>query len=81
MALTQEGQWAKERTYPPNPHPLLMMAMSHDEHFVIGTFMTGFQLWQVMDDNKQEMCQVTTLKLPSGASPHQTISLNIELIS
>ena len=79
MALTQEGQWAKERTYPPNPHPLLMMAMSHDEHFVIGTFMTGFQLWQVMDDNKQEMCQVTTLKLPSGMG--KTTYLDIELIS
>lgn len=78
MALTQEGQWAKERTYPPNPHPLLMMAMSHDEHFVIGTFMTGFQLWQVMDDNKQEMCQVTTLKLPSGRG--KTTYLDIELV-
>ena len=37
----------KEQTYPPYPHPLLQLAMSQDEHFVIGTFMTGFQLWKV----------------------------------
>ena len=60
MSHLQDGHWSKDRTYPPNPHPLLQLAMSQDEHFVIGTFMTGFQLWQVLDANKKDMCQCTT---------------------
>ena len=71
--VLQDGHWSKERTYPPNPHPLLQLAMSQDEHFVIGTFMTGFQLWQVLDANKKDMCQCTTLKLPSGLLLSTTI--------
>ena len=36
--------WAKEKTYSKNSYPLLMLELSSDEIFVIGTFMTGFQV-------------------------------------
>ncbi len=33
--------WYKEKDYPKNPYPLLQLALSQDEVYVIGTFMTG----------------------------------------
>lgn len=59
--------WWREKDYPKNPYPLLQLALSQDEQYVIGTFMTGFQLWNidvVNNSNTGEGC--TTLKLPSG---------------
>ena len=59
--------WWREKDYPKNPYPLLMLEVSHEESFVIGTFMTGFQLWNIEvinNSNSGEGC--TTLKLPSG---------------
>lgn len=59
--------WWREKDYPKNPYPLLQLGLSQDEKYVIGTFMTGFQLWHIQisnDSNTGEGC--TTLKLPSG---------------
>ena len=59
--------WWREKDYPKNPYPLLQLDVSQEEGFVIGTFMTGFQLWNVQvvnNSNVGEGC--TTLKLPSG---------------
>eukprot|EP00095_Tigriopus_kingsejongensis_P001882 maker-scaffold70_size417918-snap-gene-3.18 protein:Tk01882 transcript:maker-scaffold70_size417918-snap-gene-3.18-mRNA-1 annotation:"leucine-rich repeat and wd repeat-containing protein kiaa1239-like" len=53
--------WSKSHEFPDNKHPLLMIELSMDEIFVIGTFMVGFQLWRVKDGQ-----DYTILKLPSG---------------
>ena len=43
-----------------------MLELSNDEVFVIGTFMTGFQLWKAAGRDGENRSQCTTLKLPSG---------------
>jgi hypothetical protein len=65
MFAFRNGCWYREKDYPKNPHPLLQLALSQDESYVIGTFLTGFQLWAVSAINEAgNGC--TTLKLPTG---------------
>ena len=59
----ESNRWKKAWTYSENECPLLMVELSQDEAYIIGTFMTGFHLWQT-EKKKDEPC--TTLKLPSG---------------
>ena len=37
--------WWKEKDYPKNPYHLLQLVCSQDESFVIGTFLTGRDLF------------------------------------
>ena len=52
-AESSRPEWRKECALPPNSFPLLMLELSQDQVFVVGTFMTGFQLWNSTDDNRQ----------------------------
>ena len=52
-ADSSRPEWRKECALPPNSFPLLMLELSQDEVFVVGTFMTGFQLWNSTEDNRQ----------------------------
>ena len=52
-AESSRPEWRKECALPPNSFPLLMLELSQDESFVVGTFMTGFQLWNSNEDNRQ----------------------------
>ena len=52
-AESSRPEWRKECALPPNSFPLLMLELSQDESFVVGTFMTGFQLWNSTEDNRQ----------------------------
>lgn len=42
----------EEEVLPENSFPLLMLELSQDETFAIGTFMTGFQLWDTAKRNR-----------------------------
>ena len=53
LAESSRPEWRKECALPPNSFPLLMLELSQDESFVVGTFMTGFQLWNSTEDNRQ----------------------------
>ena len=53
LAESSRPEWRKECALPPNSFPLLMLELSQDEVFVVGTFMTGFQLWNSTEDNMQ----------------------------
>ena len=61
MFRYEKSAWKKDITYNENKSPLLMVELSQDEVYVIGTFMTGFHLWRV-----EEQDDFTSLKLPSG---------------
>ncbi|XP_069948531.1 NACHT and WD repeat domain-containing protein 2 [Cherax quadricarinatus] len=52
--------WTLERVVAPNDHKLLMLHLSDDQKHLIGTFMMGFQVWEV------EAGEAWTLKLPHG---------------
>ena len=52
-AESSRPEWRKECALPPNSFSLLMLELSQDESFVVGTFMTGFQLWNSTEDNRQ----------------------------
>ena len=62
--------WKVCKTYDTNPYPLLQLKLSTEEHFVIGTFMTGFLLWStkvetgVLKDTFKK--SATVLHLPNG---------------
>ena len=60
------GCWLKDKMYAENLHPLLQLALSTDESFLIGTIMTGFQLWRTTTNGSDLEGSITTLKLPSG---------------
>ena len=62
----KNGCWLKEKQYEDNLHPLLQLCLSIDESFLIGTIMTGFQLWRTGKSSAKEEGKGTTLKLPSG---------------
>ena len=71
MYVFKHGNWLKEKDYPKNPYPLLQLSCSHDEKFVIGTFKSGFQLWNIqtindIDDTSENIDGCTTLILPNG---------------
>ena len=53
LAESSRPEWQKECALPPNSFPLLMLELSQDEIFVVGTFMTGFQLWNSKEENRQ----------------------------
>ncbi|XP_069163973.1 NACHT and WD repeat domain-containing protein 2 [Procambarus clarkii] len=52
--------WTLERVVAPNDHKLLMLHLTGDQNHLIGTFMMGFQVWEV------EQGRAWTLKLPHG---------------
>ena len=65
----RSGCWLREKMYANNNHTLLQLALSTDEKVLIGTIMTGFQLWRTVPlaENGIELeGSITTLKLPSG---------------
>ena len=64
-AESSRPEWRKECTLPPNSFPLLMLELSQDEVFVVGTFMTGFQLWNSTDDNRQKK-QISAVRRALG---------------
>ena len=67
MFVYRNDCWWREKDYPKNPYPLLMLEVSPEEKYVVGTYMTGFLLWNIeviQNSNTGEGC--TTLKLPSG---------------
>ena len=70
MYAFRNGNWYREKDYPKNPYPLVALACSQDEKFVIGTFKTGFLLWNIEtvnnNDDPESEDGCTTLKLPSG---------------
>ena len=67
MYAFRNGNWYREKDYPKNPYPLIQLACSHDENFVIGSFKAGFLLWNIaVVDNSDTDDGCTTLKLPSG---------------
>ena len=41
------GQWDREMMFQHNTSPLLMMSLSVNEQWAIGTVMRGFKLWSV----------------------------------
>ena len=53
MYAYRNDGWVKQMDYPKNPYPLLQLACSHDENYVIGTFKTGFLLWNVRILNRR----------------------------
>ena len=59
--------WWREKDYPKNPYHLLQLVCSQDEKFVIGTFLTGFLLWNIdVINNSDDGSGFTVLKLPSA---------------
>ncbi|XP_063848129.1 LOW QUALITY PROTEIN: NACHT and WD repeat domain-containing protein 2-like [Scylla paramamosain] len=52
--------WEMERVVAANEHRLLMLHLTGDEMHLIGTFMLGFQVWEVVSG------KVWTLRLPHG---------------
>ncbi|KAG7172706.1 NACHT and WD repeat domain-containing protein 2-like [Homarus americanus] len=52
--------WTLDRVVAPNNHKLLMVHLTGDQKHLIGTFMTGFQVWEV------ESGAAWTLMLPHG---------------
>ena len=68
MYAFREGSWHRQKEYPKNLYPLIQLTCSLDESFIIGSFMTGFQLWNVDIINKSSNVDgcTTTLKLPIG---------------
>ncbi|XP_045112132.1 NACHT and WD repeat domain-containing protein 2-like isoform X2 [Portunus trituberculatus] len=55
-----EKCWEMESVVAANEHRLLMLHLTGDEMHLIGTFMLGFQVWEV------ESGKVWTLRLPHG---------------
>ena len=68
----KSGCWLNVKMYDDNLYPLLQLALSTDESYLIGTIMTGFQLWRTKpngsskDHSYANEGSVITLKLPSG---------------
>merc|ERR1712226_1667176 len=62
----KSGCWINSKMYADNLHPLLQLGLSSDEKFLIGTIMTGFQLWRTTTCESGDEGSITTLKLPSG---------------
>ena len=58
--------WVQKQMYSDNLHPLLQLGLSSDESILIGTIMTGFQLWRTASNESGVEGSLTTLKLPSG---------------
>ena len=42
----RHGHWYEEKVYETNPYPLIQIKLSPDEDFVMGTFISGFELWK-----------------------------------
>ena len=42
----RHGHWYEEKVFETNPYPLIQIKLSPDEEFVMGTFISGFQLWK-----------------------------------
>ncbi|XP_050688331.1 NACHT and WD repeat domain-containing protein 2-like [Eriocheir sinensis] len=55
-----EASWTMDRVVAANEHRLLMLHLTGDQMHLIGTFMLGFQVWEV------ESGKVWTLRLPHG---------------
>ncbi|CAB4067000.1 unnamed protein product [Lepeophtheirus salmonis] len=58
--INKNDKWIKEKSFSKNKYPLLQIELSQDERIVIGTFMTGFQIWMRFSNES------STLFLPSG---------------
>ena len=61
-----QDKWQLSIQYEKFSKPFLQLKMSSDEHFVIGTFSHGFQLWKTSKFSKmeQDIKKGITLKLP-----------------
>ena len=60
-----QDKWQLSIQYEKFSKPFLQLKMSSDEHFVIGTFSHGFQLWKTSKFSKMEQdIKGITLKLP-----------------
>ena len=67
MYAYSAGRWLKEKDYPKNPYPLLQLKCSEEEKFIIGTYLTGFLLWNIATvANSNDGSGFVVLKLPSG---------------
>ncbi|XP_068248399.1 NACHT and WD repeat domain-containing protein 2 [Palaemon carinicauda] len=53
-------EWTLERVISHNEYKLLMLYLTHDQNHLVGTFMTGFQVWEVASGKGW------TLQLPHG---------------
>ena len=62
----KKGCWMNDKMYADNLHPILQLGLSSDEKFLIGTIMTGFQLWRTTTNEAGVEGSITNLKLPSG---------------
>ena len=67
MYCYRNDHWYKEKDYPKNPYKLIQLALSQDEMYIIGAFMSGYQVWNVNEcDRANGEVGYVTLKLPPG---------------
>lgn len=71
MYAFRNASWVKQKDYPKNPYPLLQLACSHDENFVIGTFKTGFLLWNIKVLNRRNLEDIIGSDVDEGCMRYE----------
>ena len=71
MYAFRNASWVKQKDYPKNPYPLLQLACSHDANFVIGTFKTGFLLWNIKILNRRNLEDINGRDVGEGCMRYE----------